>query len=45
MNMVGHTFPVKSEIRGYHENKTVWDNPVDKEELDCEREIGYSHDL
>ena len=33
-------FVVESMIRGYHEYKTVWENPVLAEELHCTREIG-----
>ena len=31
------TFVVESMIRGYHEYKTVWENPVLAEELRCTR--------
>ena len=38
------TFVVESMIRGYHEYKTVWENPVLAEELRCTREIENPHD-
>ena len=38
------TFVVESMVRGYHEYKTVWENPVLGEELRCVREIGNPHD-
>ena len=38
------TFVVESMIRGYHEYKTVWENPVLAEELRCMREIGNLRD-
>ena len=38
------TFVVESMIRGYHEYKTVWENPVLAEELRCTREIGNPRD-
>ena len=31
-------------IRGYHEYKIIWLNPVIEEELSCKREIGNAHD-
>ena len=31
-------------IRGYHEYKSIWDNPVNGEELNFIREVGNSHD-
>ena len=31
-------------IRGYHEYKSIRDNPVNGEELNCIREVGNSHD-
>ena len=31
-------------IRGYHEYKIVWLNPVIEEELSRKREIGSAHD-
>ena len=34
------TFMVESMIHGYHEYKTVWENPVLAEGLRCTREIG-----
>ena len=34
------TFVVELMIRGYHEYKTVWENPVLAEELRCMRESG-----
>ena len=38
------TFVVESMIRGYHEYKTVWEDPVLAEELRCMRKIGNPHD-
>ena len=37
-------FTVEAMIRGYHEYKSVWINPIAEEELSCEREIGNAHD-
>ena len=34
----------ESMVRGYHEYKTVWENPVLGEELSCMRETGNPHD-
>ena len=36
-------FAVDSMIRGHHVYKEIWD-PVNGEELPCEREIGNSSD-
>ena len=30
---------------GYHEYKFVWDNPFVEEDLLCEREVGYPHNM
>ena len=38
------TFYIESMARGYHEYKSVWENPVSGEELNCTRDIGNSHD-
>ena len=38
------TFVVELMIRGYHEYKTVWENPDLAEELCYMREIGNSRD-
>ena len=35
---------VELMVRGYHEYKTVWENPVLAEELHCTREIGNLSD-
>ena len=37
-------FSVESMIRGYHEYKSIWENPSIDESLICEREIGNCHD-
>ena len=31
-------------IRGYHEYKAIWEDPVNGKSLVCEREVGNSHD-
>ena len=41
---MAESFVVQSIICGYHEYKSIWDNPVNGEELNCVREIGNSHD-
>ena len=41
---MSYVFSIDSMIRGYHEYKTVWDDPVDGKELECKCEIGNSHD-
>ena len=38
------TFVVDSAIRGYHIYKNIWPSPVAEERLQCEREVGNSHD-
>ena len=38
------SFSVESMIRGYHEYKSIWENPSSDNELICEREIGNAHD-
>ena len=38
------SFSVESMIRGYHEYKSIWENPSSDDELICEREIGNAHD-
>ena len=42
---VSRLITVEAMIRGYHENKIIWPNPVIEEELSCKREIGNSHDI
>ena len=42
--MTVYTFCIDSVVRGYHEYKSVWDNPLEDENLPCERETGNSHD-
>ena len=42
--MTVYTFCIYSVVRGYHEYKSVWDNPLEDENLPCERETGNSHD-
>ena len=37
-------FSVESVIRGYHEYKSIWSDPMLGEELECKRESGNSHD-
>ena len=37
-------FSVESMIRGYHEYKSIWDNPSVCESLICEREVGNCYD-
>ena len=41
---MAESFVVESMIRGYHEYKSIWDNPVVGEQLNCIREVGNSHD-
>ena len=41
---MAYVFSVESMVRGYHECKLVWDNPVVGENLLCEREVGNHHD-
>ena len=38
------SFGIESMARGYHEYKSVWEDPVHGEELNCTRDIGNSHD-
>ena len=38
-------FSIDSMIRGYLEYKTVWDDPIDGEELECKPEIRNSYDM
>ena len=35
--------PIESMIRGYHEYKLIWNNPVVGEDLLCEHEVGNPH--
>ena len=44
MAMILYAFSIESMIRGYHEYKLIWDNPVVGEDLLCEREVGNPHD-
>ena len=37
------SFEIASMIRGYHEYKAIWEDPVNSESLVCEREVGNSH--
>ena len=37
-------FVIDAAIRGYHIYKEIWPNPIDKERLTCEREVGNSND-
>ena len=39
-----YSFTIESMIRGYHEYKSVWENPSEDDALACEREIGNAHD-
>ena len=32
-------------VRGYHDYKSIWDNPLADGDLLCERQTGNSHDL
>ena len=41
---VSYTLSFESMIRGYHEYRMVWNNPIAGEELPCYRELGNSHD-
>ena len=38
------SFGIESMARDYHEYKSVWEDPVHGEELNCTRDIGNSHD-
>ena len=38
------SFTIESMVCGYHEYKSVWENPVCGDELSCTRDIGNSHD-
>ena len=38
------SFEITSMIRGYHEYKAIWEDPINGESLVCEREVGNSHD-
>ena len=37
-------FSIESMIRGYHEYKSIWSDPMLEEELECKREPGNPHD-
>ena len=39
-----YSFSLDSMIRGYHQYKTIWENPSRRDELLCECEIGNAHD-
>ena len=41
---ISRLITVEAMIRGYHEYKIIWLNPVIEEELSCKREIGNAHD-
>ena len=34
------SFEIASMIRGYHEYKAIWEDPINGESLVCEREVG-----
>ena len=38
------SFEVASMIRGCHEYKAIWEDPINGESLVCERKVGNSHD-
>ena len=38
------SFVVDSAICGYHVYKDIWPSPVAEEQLQCEQEVGNSHD-
>ena len=37
------SFVIDAAIRGYHVYKEIWPNPIDDEQLICERKVGNSH--
>ena len=37
-------FTICSAIQGHHVYKAIWENPIIREELKCQREVGNSHD-
>ena len=39
-----YSFVVNSMVRGYHQYKDIWHDPIVGEELPCEREVGNPHD-
>ena len=39
-----YTFTVGSMVWGYHEYKSIWENPSADNELICEHEVGNPHD-
>ena len=41
---MSYSFAVESMIRGYHEYKSIWENPSEDDELICEREVGNPRD-
>ena len=38
------SFAVDSMIHGYHEYKSIWEDPTADDDLLCEREVGNPHD-
>ena len=42
--MTLYALSIESMIRGYHEYKLIWNNPVVGEDLLCEREVANPHD-
>ena len=42
--MTLYVLSIESMIRGYHEYKLIWNNPVVEEDLLCECEVGNPHD-
>ena len=38
------SFVIDTALCGYHVYKDIWPNPIDEEQLTCEREVGNSHD-
>ena len=37
-------FIIESMVHGYHQYKSIWENPVHDEKLSCTRDIGNSHE-
>ena len=42
--MATESFVEESMIRGYHQYKAIWENPVAGEAVVCERKVGISFD-
>ena len=42
--MTLYALSIESMIRGYHEYKLIWNNPVVGEDLLCECKVGNPHD-